>query len=291
MSAPAAPRPYGPRLPPFAGFGASLGWGLHLLLRRRLRLLAVVGAAALVGFVVAWQGLRPGHEAYDLWEALDRGLLPYAVPLVAFALVAHGFQREVAERTLVYHLARPISRATLYLSRWLAGVLVAAPVAALPLLVATLASGVRLPGETLLALLATATLGAMALGAVYYTLTSVLRFGIFSSLVYTFVVEPLLADAPGGSRKLSVTYHLRSLHHRLTDPAFEAASPEVADALRPAIPQFPRDLSAIAEWLPEAARSEWIALGTAVPVLFAATAALLGFGVWRIRRRDFPLRD
>jgi hypothetical protein len=280
------------RLAPLARFGPVFGWGLRFSFRSR-RFLAVVGVCALVGVLLGSEGSigrRSTNRAYDaarsLAEVLDDAIIPYALPLLALALLAQGYAREVSDRTLVYHLVRPVSRRTVFLARFASG-LVAAVVATLVLVGAVLAaSGVSLGLGTVAAILTTSAVAVAATGAIYYTLGAIFRFGTVAGLVYTFVVEGFLGGAKGSMQTLSLTYHVKSLHHQWTDEALGSqfrghTMPSTEDLLSGAV----NPLLAAAE------KIGWEEPSKALLVLGIAAAVALSIGMWHVSRRDFALKD
>lgn len=302
---PAAPPLVLPPYRPFQGFLPAYTWGVRLTLGRRRRLAIVLIFGALLGFLIGTQGIGrrrlhlPGDGAFDLWRAFDQSLLPYLIPLVALTLVAGGFQREIADRTLVYHLVRPISRRTLFLARFLAGVTVAAPVALVPMATAVATSDVNVPLVVWASLPVTATLGVLSAGAVYFLLSAWLRWGAIAGLVYTFALDNLIRNTPGSMQRLSASYYLRSVHHGLTDQAFAGLSPTVAgrleqdaDLLREA-GQF-EERAASGQFDPgmmPIARIPWMEVPEATLTLLGASAALLAVGLWIVSRRDYALKE
>jgi hypothetical protein len=284
------------RLLPFARFAPVFAWGLRFSLRSR-RFLAATGLCALVGALLGSEG-SPGRigtrRAYDaarsLSEVLDAAIFPYALPLLALVLLAQGYAREVSDRTLVYHLVRPVSRRTVFLARFASG-LVAAVVATLVLVAALLAtSGVGLPLGTIAAILTTAVVTVTVTGAIYYTLGAIFRFGAIAGLVYTFVVESFLAGARGTMQTLSLTYHVKSLHHRWTDDVlgemFRNARSTTHDAVSGAL-----SAGGVNPLLVAAERIGYEAPGRALLVLGVIAAAALAIGMVHVSRRDFALKD
>jgi hypothetical protein len=302
MSQPAGAPLFGPRLErrqrPLQGFVPAFTWGLRVTLGRRRRLVMVALLGALVGLLVGTQGLgldrgplgKP-DRVLDLWEALDTALLRFVIPLVALVMVAGGFQREVSERTLVFHLVRPISRRTLFVARYVAGTLLAVPMALVPVWTAMAFSGVRLPLQVWGSALAAVALGVLSTGAIYYLLAAWLRFGTIAGLVYTFVIDAFLQGASGTMQMLSATYYVRSVHHGLSDAAFGERSAAVLARLAehgaPSEDELLRGRLAI----PDAARIDWIPADQAALVLLALSAAVLALGLLLVSRRDYALKE
>lgn len=303
LSGPPLP-PLGPYRP-FQGFWTAFTWGVRLLVGRRRRLITIVLVSGLLGFLIGTQGVgrrRLGiasDGAFDLWRAFDESLLPFLIPLVALTLVAGGFQREIADRTLVYHLVRPISRRALFLARFLSGVVVAIPVAVIPMATALAFADVDVPGAVWASLPLTAALGVLSAGAVYYLLSAWLKYGVIAGLVYTFALDNLIRNTPGSMQKLSALYYLRSVHHGLTDAGFAQLSPRVAERVREA-DDLVRRLQETAESLRRGQidpsslpipRIAWMGVSEASLVLLGVTVALLVVGLLIVSRKDYALKE
>ncbi|MFM8387228.1 MAG: ABC transporter permease subunit [Planctomycetia bacterium] len=280
-----------------AGFGPAYAWGLRLALGRPLRMLVVLGVAAALGALTGWfsvhggSGARAGdgEAAFQLWEGLKEALLPSAVPLAALVLVAGAFSREVSERTLVFHLVRPIARRTLYLARFSAAVTVAIPVALVPPLVALGVAGLPLPASTAWALVPPVVLGVLAFGAITCLLGAWFRRGIIAGLVYVFLVDGFMSEASGTMQRLSLVHHVLSLFHRGVDADFGALSERVRSSSEAAPASInPGDL--ISQVL-SSERVDWMQPWSAALVLLAVTAVALALGAGRVSSRDYPLKD
>ena len=259
---------------PLRGFAPVFAFGFRRVVRRRKVLLLtilVLGIGALVGYAIAVEG----SSLKRLAKIFDRAILAFGLPLVALVLAADGFAVEVASRTLVYHLVRPVSRVTLFLARFLAGVIPGVIVAWLFLVVIVLVSGTPVDAKVWISLPVTAVAATLTLGAVYYTLGALFKHGLVIGLVYTFVFETLLTSVPGTMQKLSVMYHVRSLHHHMTEGSLPKIKP----------PSSRNMLMAQIEQLQDAPAHE-----TAL-ILLGITAVALAIGAWAISRRDWALKD
>ncbi len=209
------------------------------------------------------------------------------MPLIALALAAGGFGEEVSEQTLVFHLVRPVSRTTLFLARFVAGLGPAIAASCALCLVATILSGVGVPIASVGLSLATAAIGTVVVGAVYYALAALFRRGLVAGLVYTFVIEGFFQFIPGSVQKLALGHHVRSLFHRLCDADFAALSQRVArDADRGNLSVLkPRRLQDVI------APEPWSSIPNALLVCAIVACLALILGAWTVRRRDFALKD
>ena len=275
-----------PALPPLARFGVAFGWGLRRAIRtRKFTVVFALSALAGAGLGAALAGQH--DPANELWGFINFGVLGTAVPLIALALVGGGYGEEIQDQTLVFHLVRPVSRMTVYVARYAAGVLPGAICAAAMAVLAVLLSGVHLPAETLLLPAGVAVLGVATVGAVYYALASLFRRGLVAGLVYTFVVEGFFQLMPGSIQRLSLTHHVRSVFHQVCDGAFAVLSPRVQSAV--AAREAPH-LEAPSSF--RAAFAEpWTSITSALAICACVIVGSLLLGAWTIRRRDFALKD
>jgi ABC-2 type transport system permease protein len=120
---------------------------------------------------------------------------------------------EIADRTIVYVLTRPVSRAGFFLGRWLAAafavsLLLLFGVAALVL--AASALGVDLAPTFTPTVLGVTLLGGIVYCALFAALGTFLKHPMIVGLGYTFAMEGLLANLPGESQGLAIQHHLRT---------------------------------------------------------------------------------
>jgi ABC-type transport system involved in multi-copper enzyme maturation permease subunit len=285
-----APPPFRPPPPVRAGFPHRFwplfAWGLVRVVRWR-RVLGVAAAAAILAVVMGREGVPADERVWGLARLLESGALTFALPLIALLLAAEGFSYEVQERTLVYHLVRPVSRTTFMAARFLSGYLPATLVATLFLATLVWSSGVEAEGAVWASLPVTAAVGILALGAIYFTVGALFRHGLIVGLVYTFVIETMVTSLPGTMQKLSVMFHVRSLHHALTADAFRAMAEAAGEGPTPGqVRTEPQDviLGGVAEFA-------YDTLPEALAILGGVAATALATGILLVRRRDFPLKD
>lgn len=280
------PRLETPHLRPLERFGVVFGWGLRRLFRTRKFIWT--GALAVATGVLAGISIS-GHQdaAYRLWVFLGTPALGICVPLIALALTAGGFGEEVSEQTLVFHLVRPVSRTTLFVARFVAGLGPAIAASCAMCLLAAILSGVPIAISTIATSLLAAAIGTAVVGAVYYALAALFRRGLVAGLIYTFVIEGFFQFIPGSIQKLSLTHHVRSIFHRLCDADFARLSERVAgESIRgnTAVMRTRRIQDIVA---PE----PWSTVPHALLVCGIVAVIALLIGARTIRRRDFALKD
>jgi hypothetical protein len=281
--APTAPRP-------FAGFGALYGQAFREGWRRKrllFVLLAAVGLGAAIGFLASAEGAERWSDApSELWLALGRFVVAMLFPLIALLLGSQGFARLRSDRTLVYHLVRPIGRETLFLARWTAGLPTMIAVAGACVAAAVLMSGVALPIAGWIGLLGLTVVAMIVLSAIYFTLSAVARHGLILGLVYTFVIEGLIATMPGTIQRGSVSHHLRGLMVGWCGEAFEGLSPRAASTIASMTSDQTNENAASFF-----GQTEYAGASTEIVVLLGIAVGVLLWGMRRIRRKDWPLKD
>ena len=290
------PTPRDMRQPrPLEGFGVVFAWELKRNFGRARFLVAVLLAAILCGFL-GYQSVPRGAfvsddtRYFELWKLLDEKSIPFLLPLAALIFVAQGFSREISQRTLVYHLVRPIGRTTVFLAKFFAGVLPGVVVSTVGLFAMAFATGVELPQSVMIAIPLVSAAGVTSLGALYYMLSALFKHGMVAGLLYTFAIEIGLASARGAAVKASMSYHMRSLVRGLTNDDFIERSERVRDELAP--PPPPRNVDEmVTNVLSSAAEVTYETPATALMVMAGVTVVTLTIGAWRTARRDFPLKD
>ncbi len=272
---------------PLAGFSIVLVQGLKESLRpKRLVATALIllGLAAAVAYGARAEAGRPrrGDLLFQIWEAIDTHVLMILLPLIALIFVGPIYSRETRQRTMVYLLVRPVSRTTVFLSRFAAGVIPAALWSSVLCIGIVLFASADTPPQLLTALPLTCFFGTLVLGAIYCTLGAIFKRGLVAGLLYTFMVEVVVAGLPGNIQKFSVRFHLRGLYHGLVDGPLGERSQDIQTKVDGV---GSNDLNPFVETL------AWDPPGTAIVVLLAVTAAVLAFGVMKVRGRDFALKD
>ena len=141
-------------------------------------------------------------------------LLQVVAPALGVFLGIGAIADETEARTITYPFTRPIPRASVFLGRWLASLLV--------LSVLLLASGAGVAAITMRASsppspeAVQGLVGATLLAGVLYSLGAAVIGVIFKrgqviALGYAFAFEVMLANIPGSAQKLSLQFYLRSL--------------------------------------------------------------------------------
>lgn len=199
---------------------------------------------------IAWAGPRR-EDAFEVVTVLGMLLLQFLAPFTGLIAGSAVVTEEIENRTITYVFTRPVHRASLFLGRWLATVVLISSLLGGCALGLVAVAQMERPGDergraehraevvdgehrvqtsyvpvdrTLPEGMAGRLVwSAVLAGAVYSLLTAGLgvffRRPMIVGLGYAFAVEGLLANVPGSSQKLSVQYYLRAIFTDLRDGA------------------------------------------------------------------------
>jgi len=221
-------RPRELRLAP-GRYGAALAELFWLTLRqhthgRRLFVLIVLLALP-CGLAILLRSLSQPTPVEILEFALVFGLFPHALaPLTALLYAAGMIQDEVEGQTLTYLLLRPLPKWAVYLTKWLATVLLCVGLIGLFTLALYVAIywgtpglwGEIMPGRALRAV-AAFSLAQLGYGSLFGCLGLLMRHSLIAGVVYIVVLEGVIANLEFVGRALTVVYYFRILILRWLD--------------------------------------------------------------------------
>ena len=208
---PAGPDQVQPRGP----VNRTVAWlGLRSLFGRRRGILLFVLPLVLIAMAVVVRLLVNDRSAVAGTILYQLGLV-VVVPLVALVATTGVLSSEIDDGSVVYLLAKPISRLTIVVSKLLVAGGCVVVFAAVPLLVAGLIMRFDTPG-----LGVGFAVGALAGGLTYcalFALASVAtRHAVVVGLVYVLIWEGLLGGLLDGIRWLSVTWWSAAITDEIT---------------------------------------------------------------------------
>lgn len=186
-----------------------------LLGRRRFWLLLAF-PVLLVALTVTIAALTDGDAAWPLLPGLG---YPVVLPLVAVLAASSVLGPEVDDGSIVYLLAKPVSRHAVAVSKWVVAWAATLLAGALPLYVSALVAGGgdRAPAMGLAAVVAGTTYSAL-----FLAVSAVTRHAVIVSLLFVLIWEGLLGNLLSGVAWLSVAqWGLRIGHEvsaELPDP-------------------------------------------------------------------------
>lgn len=185
----------------------------------RATLLVALFAATPVLFaaIFRWSS-ETGDAAEFLTNQFLEILAPTILPLATLILATNALGNEIADRTLVYIVLKPVARSRLIVEKFIASALVTALAFAIGL-VATwvVASGGSGSGRMLGALLAGTLAGVAAYGALFLLVSLLVPRALLVGIIYVLIWESALARFIPGIKMLSVRHFAQSVFVRLLD--------------------------------------------------------------------------
>jgi ABC-2 type transport system permease protein len=231
---------------------------LRQLLGRRRTILLVLLAAVPVLLALVFRAANDADLAGFTSGVLDAVAVTLLLPIVAVLVGTAAFGAEIEDGTILYLLAKPISRWAVVAAKFLGAVGVTAVLALLSVLVsgAIVLSPLGEPGaEATRAFLAAMLVGSTCYVAVFLTLSLFTRRALLIGLVYVLVWEGALSALLPGIANLSIRQY----------------SVGVANAFW--------------QMQPDEAR---LSPSTALPLAIILVVAALAIATWKLMRFELP---
>ena len=183
------------------------------LAKRRWLVITLLAAAPVVMAALARAyGTVDDEPLKNFAGAASYPIFSVVVPIIALLLAASSFASEIEDGTLIYLLAKPISRTEIVLTKLLVTGLIAVILAA----GSTLITGMILlrgldPTHLVLGFAAGAALGAFLYTALFLALGLITKRGMLIGLTYLVIWEGSLGSFFQGTRTLSVRQYMLAL--------------------------------------------------------------------------------
>lgn len=186
------------------------------LLRPARLIVAALLAMIPAGIALAWRlsvGSRsfPSRTAYD---ALEPGLVfGFILVILTVMFSTNVISQEVEQKTIVYLLTRPVARWKILLSRWVAALVVIIAtswVASLLLALVTFGPS-HIPDSALGRDMIILPVGALAYGAVFLLVATLIARPLLWGLMFVFGWESWVPSLPGAFKMGSLMAYLRVL--------------------------------------------------------------------------------
>jgi ABC-2 type transport system permease protein len=196
--------------------------GLRSVLGRRRGILLFVLPVVLVVVAIAVRGLAGGGPDNADPVLVQLGLR-VVLPLVALIASSSVLAPEIDDGSIVYLLAKPISRLSLACSKLLVAIGCTVVFAVLPVVVAAL---VLVPGEprTALAYGIGALAGGAAYSALFLWLSSLTRHAVVIGLIYVLLWEGAIGGLVAGVRWVSITWWTGAIASAVSDRVHSASA-------------------------------------------------------------------
>ncbi|MFC7360862.1 ABC transporter permease [Nocardioides astragali] len=190
---------------------------LQALLGRRRFYLLLAFPVLLIALVSLITALADGDAAFDILPGLG---YPLVLPLVAILAASSVLGPEVDDGSIIYLLAKPVSRYGVAISKWVVALAATLTAGALPILVAALITG---DSTRAWALFVGALVAGTTYSALFLAISAVTRHAVIASLMFVLIWESLLGNLFTGVAWLSIgQWGLRVGHElsaQLPDPA------------------------------------------------------------------------
>ena len=191
---------------------------LQALLGRRRFYLVLALPVLLVALVALVTALADGDAAFDLLPGLG---YPLVLPLVAILAASSVLGPEVDDGSVVYLLAKPVSRYGVAISKWVVALGATLTAGALPILLGGLIAG---DSTRALALFVGAVVAGTTYSAVFLAVSAVTRHAVIASLVFVLIWESLLGNLFTGVAWLSISQWGVRVGHEVSDALPDPAS-------------------------------------------------------------------
>jgi ABC-2 type transport system permease protein len=189
----------------------------QLLSRRRTLLLLLLGAVVvLVAFAVRIGG-QPREVVGVTATLLSTMGVATLMPLVALIFGTGAIGAELEDGTAVYLLAKPVSRATLLLTKLVVAAGCSVVLTCVPIFIAGLVGIGGMGDGLVIAFTAAAAIGSAIYAAIFVALSLVTSRALIFGLGYVLIWEGLLAGLFAGTRTFSVRQQTLAFADAMTD--------------------------------------------------------------------------
>jgi ABC-2 type transport system permease protein len=189
---------------------------LQALLGRRRFWLLLLLPVVLIALAVVVRLLTGGDGGYEeVVVGLGLGLV---LPLVALLATSSALGPEMDDGSIVYLLAKPVSRHVIAVSKYAVALVATLAFGAAPVPIAGLILDAEHPGASL-AWFAGAALASAAYCGLFLAVSTLTRHAVIVGLLFVLVWEGLLGNLMDGIRWLSIGNWARSFADHLSDRA------------------------------------------------------------------------
>jgi len=184
---------------------------LQALLGRRRFYLLLAFPVVLIALVTLITVLADGDAAFEILPGLGYTLV---LPLVAILAASSVLGPEVDDGSIVYLLAKPVSRYGVAISKWLVALAATLTAGSLPIFIGALITG---DSTRAVALFVGALVAGTAYSALFLAISAVTRHAVIASLMFVLIWESLLGNLFTGVAWLSVGQWGIRVGHAISD--------------------------------------------------------------------------
>lgn len=189
----------------------------QLLSRRRTLLLLLLGAIVILVSLAVRVGGQPGEVVSVTARLLSVMGFATLMPLVALIFGTGAIGAELEDGTAVYLLAKPISRATLLLTKLIVAAGCSILLTCLPIFIAGFVGIGGFGDGLVIAFTLAAAIGSVIYAVVFIALSLVTSRALIFGLGYILIWEGLLAGLFAGTRTFSVRQQTLAFADAMTD--------------------------------------------------------------------------
>lgn len=196
----------------------------QLLGRRRVLLLLVLGAV-LILVALAYRLGGGSDDGDDLrWTAglLETFGIATLMPLVALVLGTGAIGAEIEDGTIVYILAKPVSRSVIVTTKLAVAALAAAALTCGPILLAGIIAAGGMGDGLVLGFTLAAVIGSLLYAALFVALSLVTGRALVFGLFYVLLWEGFLSGLFAGTRTFSIRQHTLAFAEAIGHPPTDA---------------------------------------------------------------------
>ena len=189
----------------------------QLLSRRRTILLLLLGLVMILVALALRVGGNPANAQRVTGTLLSTMGIGTLMPLVALLFGTGAIGSELEDGTAVYLLAKPISRATILLTKLVVAIGCSIPITCVPIFLAGIIGAGGLGDGLVIAFTLAAVAGTAIYCAVFVALSLITGRALIFGLGYVLIWEGLLAGLFAGTRTFSIRQQTLAFADALTD--------------------------------------------------------------------------
>jgi ABC-2 type transport system permease protein len=184
---------------------------LQALLGRRRFYLLLAFPVLLIALVTLITVLADGDAAFEILPGLGYTLV---LPLVAILAASSVLGPEVDDGSILYLLAKPVSRYGVAISKWLVALAATLTAGSLPIFIGALITG---ESTRAVALFVGALVAGTTYSALFLAISAVTRHAVIASLMFVLIWESLLGNLFTGVAWLSIGQWGIRVGHAISD--------------------------------------------------------------------------
>lgn len=182
----------------------------------------VVAFALIPSIFAAIYAMESGNiTRIEFMDGLFQGLIaPTLLPIATLILATNALGNEIEDRTMIYLVLKPISRARIVIEKFAAVVVTATVLLLAGLLITYLVVMRGQAGDHLdqfVAMAVAMAFGVLGYGALFMAVSLIVPRALLAGIMYTLLWESLFGRFIAGIRLVSVRHYVQSIYVRIMD--------------------------------------------------------------------------